>query len=289
MYKCTCNKEFDNKKSLIGHQGRCQIHSEWINSILTPLFLFTEYIIKKQSTPDISNATGIGIATIHRRLQSLGISRTVKESCKIESKTLKRQKTSLKKYGSPHNFCKEHPSRIKWEKRLKEKEGIINVFQRKDVKKKIKNTLLKKYNVESSGKITTSRGKNSYSAIHKEIVKKLIKIGIKVGIEKKIPKNNGYYYSFDIIIENTNLLIEVNGDYWHGNPEIYHPEDIIMKNSSAEIMVKEVWKKDKEKIIAAEQLGYKIIVIWENDWKNNLQKELDKVQNEIKNCKNRKN
>jgi len=287
MYQCRCNKEFISKTSLTGHQGRCAIHKEWINDILTPEFLFKEHVINKKSTPEISAEVNICIATIHRRLRALGISRTIKESCQIESKTQKSIKTCLEKSGFPHNFCKNHPNRVKWEKRLKETEGIINVFQRESVKAKIKQTILSKYGVESAGQITTFRGKNSYSKLHKEVVQEFINIGMDIKIEKKMPKPNGMYWSFDIYIE-PNILIEVNGDYWHGNPEIYCASDIILKGSSSEVLVSAKWEADRQKIKAAEDLGYKVIITWEHDWKCDKYIEFTRICNEIANSKDRR-
>lgn len=45
-----------------------------------------------------------------------------------------------------------------------------------------------------------------------------------------------------------------------------------MKNSNKECLAIDVWKKDEEKINNAKQLGYNIIVIWEYDFNNNLEK-----------------
>ena len=286
MYKCRCGKEFDNKKSFIGHRGRCQIHIGWINSILTIDFLWDEYIEKEKSLPELEEQTGISARTIYNRLKKLNLNRSVKESCHVGNKEKKRRNTCMKRYGSPHNFCRNHPSRKKWEAELKEKEGIVNVFQREEVKQKIKSTLLEKYGVESSACITSSRGKNSYSKIHRSVVKALKKENININIEKKLPKENGYYYSFDIVVE-PDILIEVNGDYWHGNPAIYKPTDIILKGSSRDCTVQEKWDYDAIKLQVAKDHGYKVIIIWESDWQNNKGKEIQRIKDEIsKNYKN---
>jgi len=61
----------------------------------------------------------------------------------------------LKSCGSTHNFCGESSSRKKWEDRLIENEGIINVFQRESVKEKSKKTLMLKYGVDHISKSET--------------------------------------------------------------------------------------------------------------------------------------
>ena len=48
---------------------------------------------------------------------------------------------------------------------------------------------------------------------------------------------------------------------WHGNPAKYKSTDIIM----GKILVFDLWKKDKNKKIIAENNGYKIIYIWEDE------------------------
>jgi G:T-mismatch repair DNA endonuclease (very short patch repair protein) len=238
--------------------------------------LRTNYITLKKSTVDISNETNISVATIHRRLVKLGLSRSAKEAATTPRKVEKTKATNLKNYGYEHNFCKDHPSRKKWEKRLLDEEGIVNVFQRAEVKEKISKTLIEKYGVESPSKIITARGKNVYSSIHKLAVGLLQKEGIEVKIEKKIPKKNGYFYSFDIVIH-PKILIEINGDYWHGNPRIYKPTDIILKGSSKEVLVSDKWASDKKKIAVARRRGYSVLVIWESDLKSNPKREIKRI------------
>jgi hypothetical protein len=58
----------------------------------------------------------------------------------------------LKSCGTTHNFSKKSKSRIQWESKLLMDEGIINVFQREEVKEKSKKTLKKKYGVEHISK-----------------------------------------------------------------------------------------------------------------------------------------
>lgn len=70
--------------------------------------------------------------------------------------------------------------------------------------------------------------------------------------------------SFDILIENTNIIIEVNGDYWHANPEIYNENDVI-SYPMGKIQANEIWLKDVIKKEIAETYGYKVFYIWEKE------------------------
>lgn len=69
--------------------------------------------------------------------------------------------------------------------------------------------------------------------------------------------------SYDFRITDTNLLIEVNGDFWHANPIIYEANNII--NHPIPITAKELWEKDLNKTKNAEKYGYTVLTIWEYD------------------------
>lgn len=82
---------------------------------------------------------------------------------------------------------------------------------------------------------------------------------------------NKYYYEYDIKINNSNKLVEVNGDYYHANPIKYKESDILNFFGN-EVHVKEIWNKDRLKIDFAKKSEYSMLVIWEHDIYNNLEK-----------------
>jgi Zn finger protein HypA/HybF involved in hydrogenase expression len=61
----------------------------------------------------------------------------------------------------------------------------------------------------------------------------------------------------------TNTVYEYNGDYWHGNPIVYAPNEINKNNKKT---FGELYRStiDKEEKIKAN--GYNLITIWEYDW-----------------------
>jgi len=67
---------------------------------------------------------------------------------------------------------------------------------------------------------------------------------------------------YDAHIIGTNILVEINGDYWHANPMIYCSGDII-SYPGGKILVDEIWQRDIHKKELAEAYGYKVITIWE--------------------------
>lgn len=84
--------------------------------------------------------------------------------------------------------------------------------------------------------------------------------------EREFPLcSDKHCYSYDFKI-NDNVLIELNGDYWHCSPKIYKPNDMVKFPNNKYIKAVDKWNYDKEKYEWAEHCGYKIIVIWESDF-----------------------
>lgn len=80
---------------------------------------------------------------------------------------------------------------------------------------------------------------------------------IKVKVEsQKIVKDKIY----DFYIPSKNMLIEVDGDYWHGNPEVFKEHSNMQKKNI---------KNDIYKDTIAKGLGYKIERVWEKDLNEN--------------------
>jgi hypothetical protein len=78
--------------------------------------------------------------------------------------------------------------------------------------------------------------------------------------EYKIPNTR---YKADGYCENLRIIYEFHGDYWHGNPEIYEPNDKTYFNKT----FGELYKKTMLKENKIRELGFKLVVMWENDWK----------------------
>ena len=82
----------------------------------------------------------------------------------------------------------------------------------------------------------------------------------------KLSENKCFQYDF--IIHNKRILIEVQGDYWHGNPNLYNYD-----GSGGKIKLNEMQKQkielDKIKEQVAIDHGFQIIYIWESEINNN--------------------
>ena len=76
---------------------------------------------------------------------------------------------------------------------------------------------------------------------------------------KTIKYDNGWFFP-DIFIPSLNLIIEYNGDYWHGNPVVYSASHTVHHNQTAQM----IWEADQKRQTILEQLGYWFYVVWES-------------------------
>lgn len=146
-----------------------------------------------------------------------------------------------------------------------ERYGVDNIFKHPDV---IKSTREK--NIRRISKMTTDEKRRMTS-----IARSAIKRDLESSIEKRIqfcldildiPYKKHIFVgdrNYDLLVFD-NVLIEVNGDYWHANPNIYKKGDIF----NADMTSEQIWAKDDYKKLLAENLGYTLITIWESDIKN---------------------
>ena len=83
-------------------------------------------------------------------------------------------------------------------------------------------------------------------------------------IQQLCLEESGKKYYYDISYKN--YIIEFNGDYWHGNPEIYEYDDYVGIVQDKLVQAWELWEKDARKTFLAESNGYKILTIWESEY-----------------------
>jgi G:T-mismatch repair DNA endonuclease (very short patch repair protein) len=79
----------------------------------------------------------------------------------------------------------------------------------------------------------------------------------------------------DITIE-PDKVIEVNGDYWHFNPKKYDGKSK-QKKRGKEIKAEDVWKYDKYLIDGMNDQGYRVLVVWESELEDELNKTTKKI------------
>jgi len=342
-----------------------------------------EYIVDIKSLPDIRKKYGIDYKAILFLLDFYGIQKRSMSKSQTLISWPKAKKTNLERYGVEGTLSKGTKFYKEKNKTIKEKYGVKNIFQDKNIVKKIKEKkeFTKKFGIDNKVFRTrkgmkfwenlTDEQKNEYenlkivlndfyknknkiifnediwkisidefrknvSSFYKKIwedfsdekksliKKKRIKYWEsltdeeferlcdklkenwfnlpecerknylkkrfrwkmrKTSIEKKIakalsdlsiPYESQFYLKrkfFDFRISKSKILIEVNGDFWHGNPKKYKSDDIL-SHPGKKIVAKEIWKKDKEKEKIAIENNFLVLVFWEDEINGKQEEEI---------------
>lgn len=161
-------------------------------------------------------------------------------------------KTCIEKYGPEDGLIKFNERQVKWQK-----------------------TLYK------NGKL-----KSGYSEVSQELFFKLIEdieindsnyfIFAKKGGEFVLNDDNGFY-RYDFTDLKNKRIIEYNGDDYHGNPNKYNADDF-PNPFRKDLTAKDIWNKDKQKILIANNNGFEVFVVWDLEYKKNKEEILNKCK-----------
>jgi hypothetical protein len=77
-------------------------------------------------------------------------------------------------------------------------------------------------------------------------------------------------YNVDGFDKSTNTIYEYYGDYWHGNPKIFNPNDTNKNNGAT---FGDLYNKTINRENILKNAGHSVVSVWENDWEDQ-QKEL---------------
>jgi hypothetical protein len=210
----------------------------------------------------------------------------IKEKYNLDLKSicwcLSYQKIHIRSVSESYNIITKqkiiNTSQKKW--------GVDNPSQAQEIKDKKSATFIKHYGVDNIWKTKeyaefTSKRWASYSnekkseLIHKwthqdgrisKLENKIISIlnDLNIPIETQF-KFNKYFHKYDIHILNTNILLEINGDFWHANPKLYKSDDELNFPRKNKIKALDIWNKDKKNIEYAISENYIVIQLWESD------------------------
>ena len=181
----------------------------------------------------------------------------------------------VKKYRHEHNnLAKGSPGYNKRQETLA-KEGIVNVFQREEVKAKIKQTLKEKYGVSNPIHLITNKNNGNISKPHLQTIEFLKSRGYIEHVDF-ISEQRNFLNAFneelnrdycprpDIIFPDKKVVIEIYGNLWHANPQYYSKLDII-HTWDGDLTAGEIWKRDKIRENHIKSLGYDVIILWESE------------------------
>jgi very-short-patch-repair endonuclease len=146
---------------------------------------------------------------------------------------------------------------------LKKKQSAKTKSQRR-------RTLLKKYGVTRSWLLSKSASKPQ-----KELTKFLKQVFPQYTILSDFAVDR---YKLDILFKELNLVIEFNGTYWHCDPRFYEK---YFFNKKKKLKAEEIWSYDDSRKTFLESLGYKVIVVWEHDYKENQEQTLSLLREQI--------
>ena len=129
--------------------------------------------------------------------------------------------------------------------------------------------------------------KHNHSKIGDEFCKELAKCfpGHKCYCGKKetFLRDGARIFFFDFEVRDLKVFVEFNGDYFHANPEMYQPNDILKFYGGKIFQAFELWEKDKVKKDVALEKGYHLITVWEKDYRSNKEKIIEMCVEEINN------
>lgn len=74
-------------------------------------------------------------------------------------------------------------------------------------------------------------------------------------------------YQYDFIIKGKRILVEVNGDYWHGNPNKFNLDGSDGKRKLNDIQITKI-ETDELKLEFAKSHNFEVIYIWEEEINN---------------------
>jgi len=128
-------------------------------------------------------------------------------------------------------------------------------------------------------------GAKRISKWQKYIFDKLKEHGFNVEVEMCV-KNETRKLFVDICLLDKKIIIECNGDYWHCNPVIY---DASYFHSKIQKTASDIWEYDNQKKLFLQNMGYIVLVLWENDFEEKEEYiiKLKEKINEI--CENQRN
>ena len=176
----------------------------------------------------------------------------------------KKEETFAKTYGSYESYCEQARKKMSigykrkydedenFRKSIRERiRGDKNPSRRFDVRLHMSKTHsdkwahLTKEERRQRMKIARSKRKqNGNSSLVEDVVCTFIKEkGIEFERHKKM-----FGYTWDIVIESNRVIMEVNGDYFHGNPNKYGYDKVLFHGKDGKVRTAgDMWKHDEMK------------------------------------------
>lgn len=79
----------------------------------------------------------------------------------------------------------------------------------------------------------------------------------------------------DYVNHEKKIIVEFFGDFWHHNPRKYSKDWI---NPFTKRTSPQAWSRDERKISDLKNRGFKVIVVWERDWRLDRENQLQRIK-----------
>jgi len=188
--------------------------------------------------------------------------------------------------SDPVKYASKYPTKIEYylSRGYTEEEGNQLISERQ--KTFILENLIDKHGKEKGTSIYNDRQKkwlrslhsngnlkSGYSLVSQELFKSIDSNFTDNQFQFKL-KNGEFIiskYAVDFIDHSSNKIIEFNGDIYHANPSIYNESDN-PNPWNRKLTSSDIWRYDKIRNDEIKSMGYKVLVIWESDYRRDRQK-----------------
>ena len=257
FYKCKENVKITYKEDIRYEYIIFNYGKETINSIIDDYRqLFSLPMLKEKYNIDFKSILFI------LKYNNIKIRSSSESNCLIRVE--KSRKTCIEKFGVD-NPSKSDVIKQKKKNTFLKHYGVDNIWKTKDYVKNI----WKNYSEEKKQEIirnlyaSINKNKECGSKIEKRIASILDDMDMSYCRQYFI---NGSRHPYDFRITNTNILIEVNGRWWHADPRYYKENDTVKQpGKKYNLKAKDIWDKDKKNIEFALKNGFFVVTFWEDD------------------------
>lgn len=101
------------------------------------------------------------------------------------------------------------------------------------------------------------------SSVSDEFKDALVRAGLYDGFQSEVPISG---FVVDEVHVAEKIVLEFYGDYFHCNPRVY--TDPSYFNSTLHMTAGDKWQYDRRRLAAFRKNGYRVLVVWESDWRN---------------------
>lgn len=202
----------------------------------------TERRIKKQKENLEEYNTKSNIKNI-KYWTSRGYSEDEARNIISESQKTFSLETCIKKYGVEQGTAIFKERQSKWQKSLSANKNMRSGYSK--ISQDLFDILLQYYENDKKDYIFYATKNKEYAIYNENISRSTL---------------------FDFTDLEQKKVIEFQGDTYHANPKKYKAEDHPHAYHH-ELTAADIWEKDKQKRIAAEQNGFDVFYVWESDYK----------------------